>query len=400
MKVLIDHQIFFQNRYGGISKIFSEIIRRLNERKIPFDTSVSIGEYNQGILRDPKTKLQVNHSPFLSLATIYFGILRFFNILRLPYPEFLTKRESGILKKSLSKNISMLNGRVNTALTNHEYTVFHPTYFQDYYLSNLKDSNTKMVLTVYDCVHELFPEFYGSNNFILRNREGLCKASDHIICISETTKKDLIKLYPNISSKKISVIHLAGNLSHHVEISIPFTNYILFVGNRSDYKNFKILLDAFVSIAKENEIHLVCAGGGKFRRQEKQWITSFGLEPYVHQVNFDSEQFLANLYRKAKVFVYPSLYEGFGIPLLEAMSVGCPVLCSSIEIFHEVAGDAAMYFNPKDHLELRTKILELVGSEKMRNELVQQGYIREKKFSWNQCADEHIRIYQSLSNHK
>lgn len=80
MKVLIDHQIFFQNRYGGISKIFSEIIRRLNERKIPFDTSVSIGDYNQGILRDPKTKLQVNQIPFFSLATVYFGILTFFKI--------------------------------------------------------------------------------------------------------------------------------------------------------------------------------------------------------------------------------------------------------------------------------------------------------------------------------
>ncbi|MBM9547014.1 glycosyltransferase family 4 protein [Leptospira sp. 201903074] len=398
MKVLIDHQIFFQNRYGGISKIFSEVIRRLKEKKIEFDTSVSIEEYTKGILLDPETKLRVNRPPFFSLATLYFWILSTFKFLRLSNPEFLIKRESGILKKSLNRSILKFNAKVNNALSNHDFTVFHPTYFQNYYLSHLRKSKTKMVITVYDCVHELFPEYYGLNNFILKNRKSLCEAADHIICISETTKKDLIKLYPAISKDKISIIYLAGDLSAEPETSVPFANYILFVGNRSDYKNFKVLLDAFALIAQKKDLQLVCAGGGKFRRREKQWISRLGLEAVVHQVNFESESILANFYRKAKVFVYPSLYEGFGIPLLEAMSVGCPVLCSSIEVFREVAGNAAMYFDPKDHFDLQTKLLALLNSDTKRKELIENGYIRKKKFSWNQCTDEHIQIYQSLSH--
>lgn len=399
MKVLFDHQIFFQNRFGGISKIFLETMRRLKELNITFDTSVFVEDYAKGILRDPISRSQVNLPGFFSIFTIYRWICFVFVFFRRPIPEFFTKRESGILKRSLRNQIENLNSKVNESLVNNKYSVFHPTYFQNYYLPSLEASRTKMVMTVYDCVHELFPEYYGSTNFILNNRKELCDAAAHIICISETTKKDLLNLYQNIPEKKVSVVYLAGDLSQEPKVSnaLPFEDYILFVGNRADYKNFKFLLDAFYKLSKSKKIHLVCAGGGKFSSTENKWIQKYKLNEWVHQVSFTSETTLANYYQNAKLFVYPSLYEGFGIPLLEAMSVGCPVLCSGIDVFREVTGNAAAFFDPRDSFDLESKLLELLDSDKIRNELVQQGYKQVKKFSWDQCADEHIRIYHMLS---
>ncbi|EMJ86671.1 glycosyltransferase family 4 protein [Leptospira meyeri] len=399
MKILFDHQIFFQNKYGGISKLFLEIIRRLKEREITFDTAVSIDEYQTGILRDPFSKIQINSPSFFSIFTIYQWIRFVFRFFHQQIPEFLSKRESGIFKRSLRNQINQINTKVNVSLTHNEYSIFHPTYFQSYYLQSLRSSRTKMVLTVYDCVHELFPEYYGKSNFILNNRKVLCESASHIICISNTTKKDLLRIYESIPEEKVSVIYLAGDLSTEPKTFPVFSlgEYFLFVGNRGDYKNFKLLLEAFFHISKLKNIHLVCAGGGSFSYSEKKWIREKNVDKFVHHVSFSSEAALANLYHNAKAFVYPSLYEGFGIPLLEAMSVGCPVLCSDTDVFHEVAGEAALYFDPKNVFDLQSKLLHLLDSENDRKELSLKGYTQVKKFSWNKCADEHIRIYKKLS---
>ncbi|MCW7490367.1 glycosyltransferase family 4 protein [Leptospira meyeri] len=399
MKILFDHQIFFQNKYGGISKIFLEIIRRLKEKEIKFDTVVSIEEYQTGILRDPFSKIQINAPGFFSIFTIYQWIRFAFRFFHQQIPEFFSKRESGIFKRSLRNQINQINTKLNESLKRNEYSIFHPTYFQSYYLPSLQSSRTKMVLTVYDCVHELFPEYYGNSNFILNNRKVLCESASHIICISNTTKKDLLRIYKSIPEEKVSVIYLAGDLSTEPKMVPVFSlgEYLLFVGNRGDYKNFKLLLEAFFHLSKLKNIHLVCAGGGSFSYSEKKWIREKRLDERVHHIPFSSEATLANLYQNAKVFVYPSLYEGFGIPLLEAMSVGCPVLCSDTDVFHEVAGEAASFFDPKNVSDLQSKLLHLLDFENDRKELSLKGYTQVKKFSWNKCADEHIRIYQKLS---
>lgn len=202
MKILFDHQIFFQNKYGGISKIFLEIIRRLKERNLEFDTAVSIEEYQTGILKDPISKIQINSPVFFSIFTIYQWTRFVFRLFRLQIPDFLSKRESGIFKHSLRNQIHIINTKVNESLEKNQYSIFHPTYFQSYYLPSLGSSQTKMVLTVYDCVHELFPEYYGKSNFILNNRKALCESASHIICISNRTKKDLLRIYKTIPEKK------------------------------------------------------------------------------------------------------------------------------------------------------------------------------------------------------
>ncbi|XDD45036.1 glycosyltransferase family 4 protein [Leptospira sp. WS39.C2] len=399
MKVIIDHQIFFQNRFGGISKIFIEVIRRLKERRIQFQTSVDIGSYGKGILKEFSSNTQINLPHFFSLYTAYRIIQTSLSFLGCSMPEFFLKRERGIYKFSLRKQIRNIDEQVCKTLLSNEFQIFHPTYFQSYYGEAIRKSKTKMVLTVYDCVHELFPDYYGTTNFILKNRKSLCELADHIICISNTTKKDLLRLYPAIPEGKVSVIYLAGDLSDEKEIEdpLPFEKYLLFVGNRSEYKNFSTLLKSFSLLKTEKEIHLICAGGGNFSFTEKKTIDALGLTNFVHQHSFGSDAQLASYYRNAQMFIYPSLYEGFGIPLLEAMSVGCPVLCSQIEVFQEVALDAAYYFDPKDPIDLKNKISELLNGKEHREKLIQSGYTRVKQFSWNQCADEHILVYESLT---
>ncbi|XDD41516.1 glycosyltransferase family 4 protein [Leptospira sp. WS60.C2] len=399
MKVIIDHQIFFQNRFGGISKIFMEVVRRLKERRIEFQTSVNIDSYGKGVLKELSSHSQINLPDFFSLYTAYKIIQKTLSIFGFAMPEILMKRERGIFKFSLRKQIRIINEQVCEKLLSNEFQIFHPTYFQSYYGDALARSKTKMVLTVYDLVHELFPEYYGSSNFILKNRKTLCELADHIICISNTTKKDLLRLYPSISEEKVSVIYLAGDLSEEKEMDndLPYQKYILFVGNRSDYKNFTTLLKSFALVRKETEIHLLCAGGGNFSYSEKREIGEFGLTNFVHQHSIGSDAQLASYYRNAEMFIYPSLYEGFGIPLLEAMSVGCPVLCSQIEVFQEVAWQAAYYFDPKNPNDLKNKINDLLNRKELRDNLIQAGFARVKQFSWNQCADAHILVYESLT---
>ncbi|TGL04526.1 glycosyltransferase family 1 protein [Leptospira bouyouniensis] len=399
MNIIIDHQIFFQNRFGGISKIFLEILRRLRERNINVETSVKVDSYSRGILIDRVTNEQINLPGCISLYRVYKIIERIYLYFGFSLPEFLIKRERGIFKFSLRKQIKKIEGVVCNELLSNDFTIFHPTYFQSYYLDALENSRTKMIITVYDCVHELFPEYYGDSNFILKNRQKLCEIADHIICISHTTKNDLLRLYPSVSKEKVSVIYLAGDLSSEMVISnnLPFNEYLLFVGNRSDYKNFSVLLNAFSILREEEQIYLLCVGGGGFSLSEQKSIENLGLGDSVYWNSIISDAQLASFYRNASLFIYPSLYEGFGIPLLESMSVGCPVLCSNIEVFYEVAGDAASYFDPKDPIDLKNKIKEILSEKHLKEKLIRQGFDRVKNFSWNRCADQHILIYESLS---
>lgn len=399
MKVLFDHQIFFQNKYGGIPKIFFEIFERLEEKKIEYNCSVDLSNYLQGEIFCHDQKKQINEPSFFSVYSIYKLLSKIFKFLKLSIPDFLLNRESGILRFSLRNQISKVNQKVVDDLESNKYDVFHATYYRNYFLTSLFNSKTKFILTVHDCVHELFPRYYGSKNFILKNREILSLVADHIVCVSESTKSDFLRIYPNIQKDKVSVIYNAGDLSKEpIEEKKYFEEeYILFVGNRGEYKNFIFLLDAFAKIADNNNLKLVCAGGKVLSSNEKKYLDKWKILHRVIHVPFSEESTLANLYRQAKLFVYPSLYEGFGIPLLEAMSVGCPVLCSDIKVFREIAKNAGAFFDPSDVNSLVRQLQLHLSSAKELHMLQNKGYERVKDFSWQKCADSYINIYEKLS---
>src|SRR5690606_2346406 len=222
--------------------------------------------------------------------------------------------------------------------------IFHPTYYDAYFLSLLK---RPFVLTVHDLTHEIYPEFFPQNDpFITHKREVIAKA-DHIIAISHSTAKDLQEVF-GIAEKKISVIYhgyYKGHIQEDTDFPLP-ARYLLYVGDRAGYKNFTRFITAVAPLLRQDkELFVICAGGGEFRLAERELFYRNGISENILQRSATDPQ-LNNMYQKAIMFVYPSLYEGFGLPILEAFSNNCPVAMSDSSCFPEVGGNAVIYFDP------------------------------------------------------
>ncbi len=222
--------------------------------------------------------------------------------------------------------------------------------------------------------------------------------ADHIICISEQTKKDLLKFY-DVEEKKISVVHLGFSLTNSTKSYTNIINrpYLLYVGKRDGYKNFRDFLKAYSSLTHiKKDYDLVAFGGGRFSKDEELLIKKLNLQKKtIHQIEGD-DSILANLYKYASLFVYPSLYEGFGIPPLEAMSFDCPVACSNTSSIPEVVGDAAKLFDPYSVKEIANAIEVVLMDSVLREEMIRKGQERTKLFSWESCAIKTYEIYKGL----
>jgi glycosyltransferase involved in cell wall biosynthesis len=276
--------------------------------------------------------------------------------------------------------------------------ILHETYFDNYQLAA---PQTKVVLTVYDMIHEKFREDFTAKEIKIADRKlKAVNRADHVICISENTRKDLIEI-ANIAASKTSVIHLGFGLT---EENSPLTDkiinrpYLLFVGHRGlGYKNFGRLLHAYAASPRlRQDFDLVCFGGAAMSAAEQALVTELGGRPEkVRRIGGD-DGILASLYAHAAALIYPSLYEGFGIPVLEAMSLKCPVVCSNSSSMPEVAGDAAEFFDPFKIDSIAAAIEKVVYSVEKRNELISRGLDRIKQFSWAKCARQTYAVYESL----
>ncbi len=274
--------------------------------------------------------------------------------------------------------------------------ILHETYYNRY---DIAPTETKKVITVYDMIDELFPKNSKSDSRIAIVKIIAIQRADHIICISEKTKKDLIEIL-NVESSRISVIYLGyakkQTLLNGKEINID-SPFILYVGMREGYKNFERLLKAYI---RNNQLHnnykLVCFGGPKFgRNYYKELMCSKNIENNILHIS-GSDIILEQLYKKATVFVYPSLYEGFGIPPLEAMNNGCPVICSDQGAIPEIVGEAAEYFNPYEVDSISNAIESVLNDSGRLKHLKNIGYERIKKYSWEKCANETYGVYKHL----
>jgi glycosyltransferase involved in cell wall biosynthesis len=273
-----------------------------------------------------------------------------------------------------------------------DYDIFHHTYFADC----KKKKGTKDIITVHDFTHEKYQKVFSGLDKTVEAKKTAIKNADGIICISNSTKKDLLSLY-DIPEEKIRVIYHGNSLNYKVTEEPIFKKpYLLYVGDRRAYKNFNLVLSAFkISDFIKNNFYLYCFGGGGFKDKEKSLINEFGLNGRIFQME-GSDKELTNAYKYAEVFIYPSLYEGFGIPLLEAMHYGCPIVASDASCFPEIAGDAAIYFNPESVEDLILKIENVINDSESKNQLVKNGYEREKRFSWKKCADETYEFYKKV----
>ena len=176
------------------------------------------------------------------------------------------------------------------------------------------------------------------------------------------------------------------------------TKYILFVGNRSNYKNFIFFFESVAQLLKDDDkLHIVCAGGNAFTADEQQLINFHRLSAKVIQSNFKDFE-LATYYIKAQCFIFPSTYEGFGIPVLEAMSCGCPIILANHSSFPEVAGDAGIYFELENSEDLNEKVNSVLTNSDLRQAYSAKGLAQAEKFSWKKTTDECIEIFKTVAN--
>tara|TARA_X000000950_G_C13870396_1_gene642613 strand:- start:100 stop:1218 length:1119 start_codon:yes stop_codon:yes gene_type:complete len=371
MKIFFDHKIFSLQSYGGPSRYFTNLVSKLNE----------IDSVNAKIY----APLHINYM-LSSISKSNIGIAN-----KIPFANFFN--QSNNFKKSILK----INNKINKYYEKKEKPeIIHTTYYEDGFPKNSRN----LVVTVYDLIHEIFKKDYSKEYKFLPKKNILDKAQQ-IICISQSTKKDLINYY-DIDEKKITVTYLSNNLTldeklfFKKKIKLP-EKFFLYVGSRWKYKNFNQLLLS-ISINKNilKELDLVIFGGGKITSQEKEFIKRLNLNiDKIIQLDGD-ESLLKLLYRKAEFFIYPSKYEGFGIPILESFSQKCPVLCSNTSSFPEVAGKAAIFFDPNDELSISNSIDSIMTSKDLRKKLINEGSERLQKFSWTKCASETLNVYKKI----
>jgi glycosyltransferase involved in cell wall biosynthesis len=301
------------------------------------------------------------------------------------------------IKNYYTRHLNSRNEGINlSAIAEKKYDLLHPTYYKPYFLSEIGDK--PFVITIHDMTYEIYVDEFEGTNKTAEEKKLLAQKAAKIITVSENTKNDVIKYY-NIDAEKISVTHLASSIEYGINktlnIKLP-QRYFLFVGNRKVYKNFYALIKVFSQIKKQfNDLYLVCAGGGVFSKKEKNMLRELNLFDRVlfHQVN---DEKLSYLYSKAIAFVFPSLYEGFGIPVLEAFECRCPVLVSNVSSLPEVAGNAALYFDPQSEISIKEALVKILSDNELREKLVLAGKKRAKEFSWKKTAMETQLAYESI----
>jgi len=368
--VIVDGIIFEQQAYGGASRIFYEILPRMcDEDENLLITLLSSGSPRQTLPLHPHIK----HQSLLPID-------------RLLQPgKFFWLQKQHIRSWVQYLYISDSTNRI-----------WHSTYYT--LPTRWKGS---IVVTVLDFINERFPQSFEATfykHFLQRKLEAILSA-DIVICISYATKQDAYNFY-NVSLDKLHVIHLASSpifkkLNRNVAIiSGRDKPFLLYIGGRSEYKNFAQLLNGYSVWQYREEVDLVVLGAAWTDVEQKE-LLQLGVERNVRLLgNVDDEQ-LCLLYNQASAFIYPSLYEGFGVPLLEAMACGCPIVASRIPSTLEIAQDCPIYFDLPDTDSLLTAFDKALV-EGRNSERAELGLDLVKSFSWEKTARQTLDLYKSL----
>lgn len=267
------------------------------------------------------------------------------------------------------------------------------------------------VSTVHDLIPYIMPETVGRSYLLkfLKNMPFIIENSDAIITVSEYSKKDILKYFP-INSDKVYVAPLAANynykplnkenckkfISRKYDIKKPF---ILYLGGFSNRKNVKTLIHAFSKANKKLTLkhNLVIIGSCRDELNNlKDLCHHLGISSDVIFTGYISEKLLPVFYNACEIFVYPSLYEGFGLPVLEAMRCKVPVIASNISSIPEIAGDAAILIDPFNTNELKNSIINILEDSNLKENLSIKGLTQAKKFSWRNTANLTLNAYKEI----
>lgn len=351
LRVYFDYQAFIHQSFGGVSRYYAEIIARLPQYGI---------EPIVGIRYSNNTHLKA-----LGLNTR-------------PAPN-----------RKIAKRLNRYYCR--REIHEGQFDLIHATYFDPYVLKANKH-HKPLVITIHDMIDEIM----GEGHHMPRRKAILADKATHIITVSEHTKQDVIRIL-KISEKHISVVYHGNSIVPVKPEHIPELpeRYILYIGGRQrKYKNFDLFLRAMQPIVQKEGLDLVCVGS-PFSKDELTRIKSMGLEHNIHSY-FAEEDQLYTIYHNASCFVFPSCYEGFGLPILEAWFSECPLILSRSSCFPEIAGNGAAYFEENNAADLTRQTLKVLQSSEMRKQLISEGKTRLDSFSWNKAAEVTAKIYRQI----
>ncbi len=352
MRVRFSYDTFRLQAHGGVSRYVIELHRGLLDRGV--DSRILAGLHRNAALDD--------------LPGV-FGL----DVERLRPPR---------ARQALTKVVDRAFERL-WAPGQSGTTIYHKSQFDPW----VPTGGPTVAITVYDMIHERFPEEVGPRDVTPRAKRPWCERADIIFAISARTRIDLIDAY-GLDPDRIVVTPLGVRRVAPDPAVLPAGGrpFVLYVGARTPrYKNFETFVRAFARSASRRDTTLVCFGGGQFAPQERSLLTDLGLE--VPEVVAGSDTVLAAHYAQARALVYPSRYEGFGLPPLEAMSHDCPVAAAHAGAIPEVVADAAVLFDPDDLDAIAAAIDLVVGDEARRNSLVAAGRRRVTAHPWSQTVD-------------
>lgn len=364
MMIRYDYQIFTEQQYGGISRYFYELIN--------------------GFKTYPDVQTQ---------CKVWFSNNIFMEQLQ---PASGLAKLSFKGKKDAVKWINHIYADLDAWKKN--FDIFHPTYYD---VASIKRAGKKpMVITIHDLIDERYHNGNKAFQRLIEARRAHIDRADKIIAVSENTKNDLITLC-NTHPSKIQVIYHGNTMTTPIprrSLACPMTTpYLLYTGKRYAYKNFIRFIKAVAPVLQTNPaLQVVCGGGGKFTAAERLLFKELNIGSRLVYHSIDSEDTLRQLYNHAELFIYPSEYEGFGFPILEAFNCGCPVVTSYGSSTREIAGDAAAFLIATNESSITTAITQLLFQPIAQEKLVQKGFQRASDFSWERTLAETYAVYRSL----
>lgn len=378
MKVLFDYQTFYIQKMGGVSNSFANLVANFPEGLV---VEIAVKESDNIHLCGKHITTHLRPCRMTKENFIMHG--------KFPLKHDLFKVFSALFpqKTSLGTNKQYAIEKLEEG----DYDVFHPIFYDTYFLNHLHGK--PFVLTVHDMIPELF--FKKGDSQISRKRE-LVKCAAHIVAVSENTKRDVVEML-HVPEERITVIyHGAPDDVAYSKTSLFDFNYLLFVGHRAGYKSFQPMVRHLLPfLERHKDLKLVCTEA-PFTAEELTFFRHLGLTDRLIHFHATDEQLLT-LYHNAECFIFPSVYEGFGIPILEAYQCECPVVLNRKSCFPEIAADAAVYFDMDDTgSNLVEKLEHLFASPGERCQLIERQKRRLRDFSWKKAAEELAAVYEKV----